>query len=96
MSRKCFLLLHLAAECLLGFQESVAAVWTGWLDVPATGPYTFSLSSDDGSRLYLDGSTTPLIDNGGASGGMSQGYVMCGVMLPLQHGQCPEKAMKGR
>lgn len=29
--------------------------WTGYLDVKADGDYTFWLSTDDGSRLYVDG-----------------------------------------
>ncbi|MEM9398702.1 MAG: PA14 domain-containing protein [Verrucomicrobiota bacterium] len=33
--------------------------------IPTSGTWTFHLSSDDGSRLYLDGSTTPTVDNDG-------------------------------
>ncbi|WP_460364681.1 glycoside hydrolase family 3 C-terminal domain-containing protein, partial [Actinocorallia lasiicapitis] len=32
-----------------------SARWTGTLTAPATGTYTFSLTSDDGSRLTIDG-----------------------------------------
>ncbi len=35
--------------------------WTGTLTPPATGSYTFSLTSDDGSRLFING--TKIIDN---------------------------------
>ncbi|HLI69747.1 MAG TPA: glycoside hydrolase family 3 C-terminal domain-containing protein [Ktedonobacteraceae bacterium] len=35
--------------------------WTGTLTAPATGTYTFTLTSDDGSRLYLNNQL--LIDN---------------------------------
>ena len=37
--------------------------WTGKLNVPKDGNYTFFLESDDGSRLFLDGKQ--VIDNGG-------------------------------
>jgi hypothetical protein len=39
---------------------------TGSLYVPATGPYTFSLTSDDGSYLFIDG--VLVINNGGSHG----------------------------
>ncbi|HEX4225895.1 MAG TPA: glycoside hydrolase family 3 C-terminal domain-containing protein [Pseudonocardiaceae bacterium] len=35
--------------------------WTGTITAPATGSYTFSLTSDDGSRLFVNG--TQVIDN---------------------------------
>ncbi len=38
-----------------------SAKWTGTLTPPATGSYTFSLTSDDGSRLFING--TKIIDN---------------------------------
>ena len=38
----------------------------GTLDVATTGTYTFHLSSDDGSRVFIDGSL--LIDRGGPHG----------------------------
>jgi beta-glucosidase len=34
---------------------SWSAKWTGTLTPPSTGGYTFSLSSDDGSRLFVNG-----------------------------------------
>ena len=37
--------------------------FTGTLEVPASGDYTFTLNSDDGSRLYIDGSL--VVDNDG-------------------------------
>ncbi len=40
--------------------------FTGFLDVPMTGYYQFRLSSDDGSRLILDGDV--LVDNDGQHG----------------------------
>ncbi|MBA3826693.1 MAG: glycoside hydrolase family 3 C-terminal domain-containing protein, partial [Ktedonobacterales bacterium] len=38
-----------------------SAKWTGTITPPATGTYTFSLTSDDGSRLFING--TKIIDN---------------------------------
>jgi beta-glucosidase-like glycosyl hydrolase len=32
-----------------------SARWTGTLNVPTTGDYTLGLASDDGSRVYIDG-----------------------------------------
>src|SRR5699024_3987179 len=40
-----------------------SAAATGTLTPPATGRYTFALTSDDGSRLYLDGKL--VVDNWG-------------------------------
>jgi PA14 domain len=45
------------------FADTFAARHTGYLRVPAAGTYTLYVSSDDGSRVWLDGA--PLIDNGG-------------------------------
>ncbi|MEY5032001.1 MAG: hypothetical protein RL354_1032 [Planctomycetota bacterium] len=36
-----------------GRADNVGAVYTGWIDVPATGIWTLSITSDDGSKLYL-------------------------------------------
>ncbi len=47
-------------------RERVGHVLSGWLRVPLSGLYTFSLGSDDGSRLLLDGK--PLIENDGLHG----------------------------
>jgi hypothetical protein len=41
----------------------VGAVFTGWIDVPASGGWTFSLSSDEGSRLVI-GSTVVVAHDG--------------------------------
>jgi beta-glucosidase len=38
-----------------------SAKWTGNVNPPATGSYTFSLTSDDGSRLFINGQQ--VIDN---------------------------------
>ena len=40
--------------------------WTGFLTVPETGRYTLSVTSDDGSRLYLNGEL--LVDHWGEHG----------------------------
>ena len=40
-----------------------SAKWTGTVTPPATGTYTFSLNSDDGSRLFVNGQQ--VIDNWG-------------------------------
>lgn len=37
-----------------GLADSMGAVFTGYLDVPADGWYRFYLTSDEGSRLYID------------------------------------------
>ena len=42
----------------------------GVIQVPRDGKYTFTLFSDDGSHLYLDGQL--LIDNGGVHGGVAK------------------------
>ena len=46
--------------------DEFALRFTGMVQVPKTGKYTFSIASDDGSRLYLD--ETLLIDNDGLHG----------------------------
>ncbi len=43
--------------------EYIGFVYEGYLRVPADGVYAFFTDSDDGSRLYLDGS--PVVDNDG-------------------------------
>jgi len=47
-------------------KEHFALVLSGWLRAPADGMYTFSLRTDDGSALDLDG--RPLIDADGLHG----------------------------
>ena len=43
------------------YHEQFAATFNGYIDIPADGDYTFSMTSDDGSIMYLDG--TQIIDN---------------------------------
>ena len=55
----------------LGSSPSAFSVrWYGFLSVERAGRYTFSVSSDDGSLLAIDGTT--LIDNGGRHGLQTQ------------------------
>ncbi|MCG3123513.1 MAG: hypothetical protein GIKADHBN_01933 [Phycisphaerales bacterium] len=49
-----------------GRADQVGAVYTGYLDVPATDFYTLSTASDDGSRLLIGG--TVVVDNNGLHG----------------------------
>jgi uncharacterized protein (TIGR03382 family) len=46
--------------------DDVGAVFTGYLNVPADGTYTLSLTSDDGSALYVG--STKVVDNDGLHG----------------------------
>jgi len=43
-----------------------SAIWNGYIDIKSLGTYSFALSSDDGSWLYID--DTLVIDNGGYHG----------------------------
>lgn len=52
---------HQEDEKLVASPFSV--LWSGYLDIPAPGKYTFALTSDDGSWLYID--DILVIDNGG-------------------------------
>jgi subtilisin family serine protease len=38
-----------------GLADNVAAVFEGWVEVPTSGMWLWSLTSDAGSRLYIDG-----------------------------------------
>ncbi len=38
-----------------GLADNVAAVFEGWIEVPSSGSWLWSLTSDAGSRLYIDG-----------------------------------------
>jgi len=46
------------------FKDFFYIRWTGTIQIPAEGEYTFFLESDDGSRLFIDGKQ--VLDNGGA------------------------------
>ena len=43
--------------------DRFAVEWTGSLEVPETGSYSFQTRSDDGVRLWVDDLSTPVIDN---------------------------------
>lgn len=49
--------------------------WSGSINIPATGAYTFGTTSDDGSKLYIDQPYTfaavPLVNNDGPHGAVS-------------------------
>ncbi|WP_312160459.1 alkaline phosphatase family protein [Phenylobacterium sp.] len=47
-------------------EDAVAVVFEGYLDIATAGAYGFSLASDDGSKLYIDGKT--VVDNDGDHG----------------------------
>lgn len=47
-------------------EDSVAVVFEGHIQIAAAGAYTFSLASDDGSKLYIDGKA--VVDNDGDHG----------------------------
>jgi PKD repeat protein len=48
---------------MVGRQEDFSVTWDGYLNVPADATYSFRLTSDDGSYLWVD--ETELINNGG-------------------------------
>ncbi len=57
--------------------------WTGTLTPPTTGSYTFSLTSDDGSRLFINGQK--IIDNWRDQGAHTQtGSVNLTATQPVQ------------
>jgi len=43
--------------------QNYGLLFTGYLEIPATGIYTFTTNSDDGSKLWVDG--TLVVDNDG-------------------------------
>jgi len=49
-----------------GRADLVAAVFEGYISVPATGLWTFSTESDDGSRVFIDGQL--VVNNDGLHG----------------------------
>ncbi len=55
--------------------ENWAATFRGYITVPVSGLYTFFLTSDDGSRLLIDGTT--VVDNDGPHGARErEGYTL--------------------
>jgi PKD repeat protein len=51
---------------MVGRQDDISVQWDGYLFVPAEADYSFTLTSDDGSWLWVDESQ--LINNGGDHG----------------------------
>jgi hypothetical protein len=49
-----------------------AFVWQGNVNVPASGTYTFETVSDDGSKVYLNGSSVALVNNDGLHASQSK------------------------
>ena len=49
-----------------GLADNVGAVFTGWIDIPATGFWTLNTSSDDGSKLWIGNDL--VVDNDGLHG----------------------------
>jgi hypothetical protein len=52
--------------CGVAADEEFGAQFLGILSVPIAGSYTFTLVSDDGSQLFIDGAL--VVNNGGAHG----------------------------
>lgn len=46
-----------------GRAENVGAVFSGWIDIPTTGNWTFFTNSDDGSMLFI-GDTAVVLNDG--------------------------------
>ena len=53
-----------------GLSDNVGAVFTGYVSVPAASSYTFSIESDDGSKLYINDAL--LVNNDGLHGMVNQ------------------------
>jgi len=51
-------------------QDNYALRFSGYVNIPATGIYTFYINSDDGSQLYLD--DHKLVDNDGSHGDLEK------------------------
>ncbi len=63
--------------------ESIGFVWEGSLVVPTTGQYTFSLASDDGSKLRVGGKV--ILENDGIHGEET----VKTIVVDLQRGRVP-------
>ena len=51
-------------------ERQFAVAWDGYIKIPTTGAYTFSLTSDDGSRLWLEDAL--VVDNDGPHGAVEK------------------------
>ena len=45
-----------------GYSDNFMVRWTGYITVPGGGSYQVGTSADDGSRIYLNGSSTPTLN----------------------------------
>lgn len=57
---------HLDINLIKTREESFGARFSGWTDIPEEGDYTFYLTSDDGSKLFID--NREIVNNDGAHG----------------------------
>jgi len=55
--------------------------WKGYFTAPVTDTYTFGTLSDDGARVYIDGSTTPAVDAWYDQGGTTVNYASSGIAM---------------
>lgn len=62
--------------------HDIAVVFEGFLTIPTAGKYTFSLASDDGSKLYIGGQT--VVDNDG-----DHGVITASGAIDLEPGKHP-------
>lgn len=65
-----------------GINDHYAFIWDGYINIPVTGTYTFESISDDGSKLYINGSA--LLNNDGVHAQLS-----VTVAITLAAGQYP-------
>lgn len=60
-------------ESVRNRSDNYAIVWEGYINIPATGSYTFETFSDAGSKLYIgtpySPTATPLVNNDGIHSG---------------------------
>jgi len=59
-----------------------SARWTRTVQIPAAGPYRFSLNSDDGVRLFIDGN---LVINAWYDHGSSRTFLTTHILSPGSH-----------
>ncbi|MEO7056063.1 MAG: PA14 domain-containing protein [Caldimonas sp.] len=62
--------------------ENYSVVWTGFIEAPVTGPYTFFWSTDDGMQVAVDGQL--VIDSFGFQG---EGATQASLPIVLNAGQ---------
>jgi RHS repeat-associated protein len=55
--------------------------WTGWFTAPVADTYTFGAAADDGIRIYLDGSSTPIVNSWSDHGNSPLIYASSGVAM---------------